>query len=308
MFNSAHIHVGTCRDEGRAILIENQMVRYAPAFAALAANSLASAGRRGDYKSYRVRHQAHGCTQPSAVRDPQMAQATWGSDAGPKMYGGPTLEVRIGDCASSRRFLAEFATFVASFVHHRGTQDGEPPLTPQDYRDSMINRWLAARHGLQATFLWKGTARPVADLLSEMLDECRDELAVLGAARSDLGLITAMLAKRTCQADFVAGLLDRYPDPYLFVSAYGKLMRHWTIFDEWLERAPVLDPMPAPAEETILTEHLAVIGEGTHFYATREAMNFPPPVADALLEQMIERGDIRREVHESRGTLLYRNR
>jgi hypothetical protein len=35
-------------------------------------------------------------------------------------------------------------------------------------------------------------------------------------------------------------------------------------------------------------------------------MFYPPPVADALMEQMIERGVLKREVTPERGTLLYR--
>ncbi len=308
MFNSSHIHVGTLHDESRGILVENQMVKYAPAFAALAANSPATHNLRGEYKSYRVRRQAHGCTTPSSFRDPQTAQATWGTDAGPKLYGGPTLEVRITDCASSRRLLAEFATFIAAFVHYQGTQDGEARLSPQEYKDCMINRWAAARHGLQATFSWNGGAKPVVEVLDEMLDACGAELAALGVKRSDLGLIETMLQKRTCQADYVLKLAERYPDPYGLVSVYSKMMRHWDVFDGYVESAPVLEPRPLLDEEAILAEHLAVIGEGTHFYRSREAMYFPPPVADEIVSRLIEQGAVQREVTERRGTLLHRVR
>lgn len=306
MFNAAHIHVGTLHDESKGIHLENLLVRYAPVFAALAANSPVSRGRAGEFKSYRVREQAHGCTTPSSFRDPNLSQATWGSDAGPKVYGCPTLEVRITDCASSRRLLAEMATFVAAFVHHLGTKVVETRLTPREYRECLTNRWSAAKYGLQATFTWDGGARPVAEILDEMLDACREELAALGVRRADLGIVTQMIEKRTCQADYVLGLVARYPDPYLLASAYGKMVRHWDVFDEYLSAAPTLDPAPLPDDEAILAEHLAQIGEGTHFYRSREAMHYPPPVADAMIEQLIERGLIQREVTQNRGTLLSR--
>lgn len=308
MFNASHIHVGTIHDESAAVGVANQMIRYAPAFAALAANSPVAHGRRGEFKSYRVQHMAHGADQPNSVTDPTLSQQLSWTDACPKLYVVPTLEIRIPDCASSRRFLAEMATFVAAFVHHLGTRDWtERPTLPQ-YQDCLTNRWLAARHGLQATFAWNQEPRPVVVVLNEMLDQCREELAALGVKRSDLTLIHQMLEKRVCQADYVIGLAARYPDPVCLTSAYAKLMRHWTVFDEYLETAPTLDPMPLPNDEEILAEHLALVGDGTHFYCSRDAMHYPPAIADALIERLIEQGTVAHEITESRGVRLSRLR
>src|SRR5262249_13889305 len=141
-----------------------------------------------------------------------------GQRRGAKLYGAPTLEVRIIDCATSRRFLAELATFIAAYLHHRGTQVEERPLSPREYRDRMTNRWAAARFGRQGTFHWDGALRPVAEVLDEMLDECAEALAALGVRRAELHLVNAMIEKRVCQADFVLDLASRYPDPYCLAS------------------------------------------------------------------------------------------
>jgi gamma-glutamyl:cysteine ligase YbdK (ATP-grasp superfamily) len=306
IMDGAHFHVGTLHDETAGLHLENQMLRYAPAFAALAANSPASRSRRGEFKSYRVRDQAHGCTTPITIRDPQLAQNSWGNDASAKLYGAPTLEVRICDCASSRRLLAELAVFIAAFVHHRGTQELESRYTPVDYRDCLTNRWAAARYGLQATFMTEGRPRPVVEILDQMLDECGDELRALGVKRSDLNLLDTMIRKRVCQADLVLDLAERYPDPWCLASAYAKLIRHWDAFDGYLESAAALEPVAAPDEEAILEGHLALIGEGTHFYHSREAMHYPPPAADEIINRMLEQGMIRKEVTPNRGILLSR--
>lgn len=306
MFNASHVHVGTIRDEAAGIHLESRMAKYAPAFAALAANSPVWNGRRGECKSYRVRHRAHGCTVPVQVRDPFMAQSLWGFDAGTKMQGAPTMEVRIADCASSRRLLAEMAVFIAAYVHHQGTRGDEAPVSRREYQDALTNRWAAARDGLQATFCWNEQAKPVVQVLGEMLDECSPELQTLGVARSDLSLINAMLEKRVCQADFVRQLADRYPDDWGFASAHAKLVRHWEVFDEYLQSAAPLEPVPALDKDAILAEHLAFIGEGSHFYCSRDAMHYPPPVADAMIERLIERGAVEREVTARRGILLNR--
>jgi hypothetical protein len=101
-------------------------------------------------------------------------------------------------------------------------------------------------------------------------------------------------------------LAERYPDPYLLASAFGKLFRHWDVFDQYLEKAPTLEPVALPDEEAILAEHLSTIGEDTHFYRTREAMAYPAPAADGMIEEMVRRGVIRREIVAHRGILLSR--
>jgi hypothetical protein len=306
IFNAAHVHVGSIHDESEGIRLENHMLQYVPAMAAMAANSPLSHGRVGEFKSYRVRHLAHGCTRPGSVRDPHFSQSTWGGDASPKLFGAPTMEVRIIDCASSRRLLAEMATFIAAFLHRLGENVPQRRPTRREYRDCLTNRWAAARYGMQATFLWGGKARPVADVLDEMLDQCADALAGLGVKRSGLTLINTMIRKRVCQADFALSLARRYADPYLLTSAYAKMVRHWEACDEYFATAAALEPMPAPDEKAILNEHLTWVGEGTHFYRLRNAMYYPAPLANEIMERMVRRGLVRREVTHDRGMLLHR--
>lgn len=40
------------------------------------------------------------------------------------------------------------------------------------------------------------------------------------------------------------------------------MVRHWEAFDEYLDAAHALDPVPVPDKETVLYEHLTHIGEG----------------------------------------------
>jgi gamma-glutamyl:cysteine ligase YbdK (ATP-grasp superfamily) len=306
MFNSSHIHVGTVTDETLAIHLEADMIPYAAAFGALAANSPFANHRRGEYKSYRVRYDAHRCTTPSSVRTPSLSQAYWGADAGPKVFHHATFEVRIIDCVSSPGLLAEVATFVAAYVHARGRRVTRETPSAEQYERSMVNRWLAARHGLQATFLWDDGPRPVTEILSEMIDDCGLELEALGASRADLPTIDRMLRKRTCQADYLISLADRYPEPWQLGSAMTKSLRHWDAFDRYLEAAPALEPVAAPDRSAILAEHLAVVGEGTHFYNTRAAMHLPPPAADAILQELVADGRIALDTNRDGGMVLHR--
>ena len=308
IYCGSHIHVGTIHDETKAIQLENDLMRFVPAFAALAANSPAAHGMRGEFKSYRIRDVAWHAATPSDWRDPSTTQSDWGRDSQPKIYSKPTVEVRIADCASSRRFLAEFAAFVAAFLHWRGKDVHETQRSADAYKEYLTNRWSASRHGLQATFYWDGKPRPVTDVLAEMLDDCRAELKHVGVKRSDLNVIESMLRKRTCQADFAVSLHDRYPDRWLLTSAYSKLVRQWDIFEEYLEKAKPLEPVPPIDEETILEEHLAYVGESTHFYWLRTAMWYPAPVTDEIIDRLVREGRITRDATETCGMLLHRTR
>ncbi|MEI7833417.1 MAG: glutamate-cysteine ligase family protein [bacterium] len=306
MYSSSHIHVGTITDETMGIRLENQLLRYLPAFAALAANSAVAEGMHGEYKSYRVRYQARGCTRPGSVRQPEFAQCSWGTDACSKLYGVPTLEVRITDCASSRRFLAELGVFVAAFVHQQGTKVSEELPSELQYREFLINRWSAAKYGLQAVFRWDGQYRPVVDVLAEMLDDSTDAQQLLGMRPGDFTLINTMLEKRICQADWALSITRRYEDPYVLASVFGKLLQHWELFDEYVTKAPALDLADAPDDEAVLQIHREMFGEGTHFYRSRDAMNFSPPMADQMLAELESRGLIRRETTRERGIEISR--
>ena len=159
---------------------------------------------------------------------------------------------------------------------------------------------------MQATFHWDGAARPVAEVLDEMLDGCADGLAALGASRPGLGVINGMVHRRVCQADYALTLAERYRDPVLLASAYRKLARHWTAFDEWLETAPTLEPAPLPDERAVLDEHLSHVAAGTHFYRLHWVMHFPAPRRDEIIEQLVREGLITKEFSVKRGTLLHR--
>lgn len=305
MYNSSHIHVGTLHDEIRGMHLESMLLRYVPVFGAIGANSPFAHGYAAEFKSYRILDNAYNCTCPPSIRDPRLAQWSWGTDAGPKVYSAPTLEVRITDCASSRRMLAELAVFTAAFVHTLGEDVTEYKVSEAEYKEYLTNRWMAAKYGLQASFIWDGKAIPVVEIMDEMLDRARPGLKALDADRRDLTVLSAMLQKRTCQADFVLELATRYPDPYCLASVHSKLVRDWEAFEDYISSAPPLDPVAVPTEDEIRRAHLAFVGEGTHFYNLRDVMQYPAPLVDEMMEDFVKRGLVQVDL-TSRGALLSR--
>ncbi|HEY3331894.1 MAG TPA: hypothetical protein VGK19_17820 [Capsulimonadaceae bacterium] len=305
-FNAAHVHVGTMHDESAGVRLEAALARYTPVFAALGANSALWNFEAGPWKSWRVSKLANGCTTPISPRSPHTAQVTWGGDASPKLFGAPTLEVRITDCASSRRLLAELATFTAAFVHHLGTKDISGDVSQTEYMEYINNRWLASRYGMQATFQWDGAPKLVGDIVREMLDECAEALAELKTTVSEFRVLNQMADKRICQADFALDIASRYDEPYCLLGAYAKRLRDWDAFDEYLDNAAALEPAAALTHDDVLRAHEAHIGEGTPFYASRVAMFYPPSEADNVLDELVEAGRIERKVMPDGGIILSR--
>lgn len=305
MYNSSHIHVGTIHDEIRGTYLESRLLRYVPVFGAISANSPFASGHADGFKSYRILHNAHNCSCPPSIRDPRLAQWSWGSDAAPKVYSAPTFEVRITDCASSRRLLAELAVFTAAFVHTVGEDVTECKVTEAEYKEYLTNRWMAAKYGLQASFIWDGKGRPVVEIIDEMLDQAKPGLKALGTDRRDLVLLSTMMQKRVCQADLVLDLAKRYPDPYCLASVHSKLVRDLEAFDNYVESAASLEPVAAPTEDEIRRIHLSFVGEGIHFYDLRDVMYYPAPVVDQMIENFVERGLIQVDI-TPRGALLSR--
>ncbi len=114
--------------------------------------------------------------------------------------------------------------------------------------------------------------------------------------------------RRWAEADMAAELSRRYSEIYQFNSVYSKIARHWEAFDNYLESASPKDPVTAVDEDTVLEEHLALVGNDTHFYRLREAMHLSGPDTEEIIQQLIAEGLISRVVSEARGPLLTRTR
>jgi hypothetical protein len=149
---------------------------------------------------------------------------------------------------------------------------------------------------MQATFSWNGRPQQVGDIVAEMLTQCAPSLADLDARPTDLGVIGKMAEKRLCQADLALEIASRYEDPICLLSAYAKRLRNWNAFEEFLDASPALEPAEPLSRMEVLDEHVRAIGEGTSYYVSRSAMSYPPPQADAVLNELEASGRIVREI------------
>ena len=173
----------------------------------------------------------------------------------------------------------------------------------------LVNRWAAAKYGMQATLFWEGRERPVAEILEELLDYCEPALAALGAARSDLSPLDVLARKRLCQADYVRELAARYPDPHCLTAVMKTLYSDGgSPIDEYMDSASPLDPVPAVDSEKVLTAHLGSIGEMSRPQHLYHIMYMPSAPRDRMLDEMVRRGLLEKETADDRGQLLFQRK
>jgi gamma-glutamyl:cysteine ligase YbdK (ATP-grasp superfamily) len=281
----SHIHVGTVGSTRVAVGVQNAMVPYTAAFAALAANSPVYRGRTGAYKSYRVASFAEGCSTPQAVVRPEMSQWIWGTDVNAKHAWGSTVELRVADCVGMVRLMCELTALAAGMMVHVARHRLDRDIAEDEYREFLINRWRASRHGLQAVFDRDGRRVEVVTLLTEMLDMAQDGMKLLGASVEDLRIVRRMLRKRQTQADFQTALLeldDR--DPYRFTRTMMTVQRDPGAFERYLRTAPTLPALEPEDHDAFLLDLVEV---ETPYHVLLRATPLGPDALDRVLERFV---------------------
>lgn len=284
----AHIHVGTIRDWTAAIRIQNAMARYVPPFAALMANSPVYRRRAGEYKSYRVASFAEWCSAPQAIVDPSFSQPEWGGDVCTKLAWGSTVELRVGDGVGSTRLMCEVVALVAGLMYHVAEHELDKRLSQEGYDAIMVNRWRAAKHGLQAVLTWDGREEPVQTVLTSMVELAEDGMKLLGASRKDLRVVRTMLRKRQTQADFqLAVFAKERGDAHRMTRTMANIQRDRSAFEKYLRRARTLKvETPADYGEDILS----AIEVETPYPLLLRRTTLAPAALDGILDRFVRDG------------------
>ncbi|MDO9575650.1 MAG: hypothetical protein Q7J55_03900 [bacterium] len=283
-----HVHMGSIYDFPVATGIADVLIKYAPCFAALASNSpIWGTDLKREFKSYRVLRYADYTSSVRRISREGIAQFFWLDDVCVKTDIHSTIELRIGDSASSEESTKQYVAFVIAFVIgflKKNTQKFSKNL----YIEYIENRFQAARYGLQARFTWDGKDRDVVDILWDMMD-IADFKAI---DCSGLGLIEEMLQKRQTQADFCLFIHKFHSDVFEFTRELANLTEKGGVFCEYLNIAPQLPSLePLRIDDFILS----YITKETPISYIYELLNLPYNVLTERLKRLIKEGKIIRE-------------
>ncbi len=283
-----HVHMGSIYDFSVATRIADVLIKYAPCFSALASNSpIWGTDLKREFKSYRVLRNADYNSTVRRISREGIAQFFWGDDVCVKTDIHSTIELRIGDSASSEELTKQYVAFVIAFVIgflKKNTQRFSKNL----YIEYIENRFQAARYGLQARFTWDGKDRNVVDILWDMMDTA--DFKAIGC--NGLGLIEEMLQKRQTQADFCLFIHKFHGDVFELTRELGNLTGRENAFRDYLSKAPQLPSLePLRIDDFILS----YITKETPISYIYELLNLPYGVLTERLAKLIKEGKIIRE-------------
>jgi len=292
-----HTHIGSVHNYSDATFLANAMTPYIPALAALMANSPVWASLSGEYKSYRILRHADRCSVPRRISDPDFAYGSWGDDTSVKIGSKPTIELRIADGSSFPSIACEYIAFSSSFLFGLAETKVKLP-TKEDYIESNLNRWRAAKDGLQSTFIFKGRRESVCDILGDMLKIAQPNLARIGCR--ELKLIPMMLEKRQTQADMQSLIFKQTKDSHSFSRQMANILKDTTAFEKYLKMAPVLEALELlNIEEFILSK----IGIETPYKELYDLLRLPHNILQDRLNLLEKKGRIKIEMTPEKGEL-----
>ena len=299
----SHIHIGTITDFTKATRIANTMMKYVPCLVSLACNSPFSRFEIGEFKSYRVIYNAEWCSFPIEMRIPQFSRGGWGEDVQVRLPRKPTIEIRCLDSASDIGLMEEYTALLSGLLYGVLKREKETKKEKDVIKWYSINRFRAAKYGLQAMFHWDGEEKPVSDIFSDIFSIAQEGLEVFGASLDDLSIIKRMLKKRQTQADFLLMLTELDKDPLsLFKTITNTLLKE-DVFKTYLKKAKQLPlKKPLSLEDFILTK----ITKDVPYFHLYLLSPLPPFYLNRILNKLEKTGRITKRILPYEGRVYSR--
>jgi gamma-glutamyl:cysteine ligase YbdK (ATP-grasp superfamily) len=300
-----HIHTGSWESTEGLFELANNLIPYAPCFAALSVNSplwgTSPLNPPLSVKSYRIKHHAQLMSPPS-YSDPAFSFLSWEPDITVKFLSHPTIELRICDTPLSYEFANELTAFVSSFIIELKKHPIQ--FNKKTYIEGIDNRLRAMKDGLQALFLWKEKEREVTDILKEMIKIAEPTLKKIGY--NDLPLIKRMLFLKQTQADLLSFLFKHYKGDVIDFTNYLSSGLNWLDdpFKTYLAFAPELKTKELMDIDEYL---LSMIGKRSKYGSLYDVLHQPTKEFEKRIWKLKENNLIDITFDEEKG-LLFSNR
>ena len=279
----SHIHIGTVTDFTDATRIANGMIKYVPCLIALACNSPFSRFDIGEFKSYRIIYNAEWCSFPIEMRIPHLARGGWGEDVQVRLPRKPTIEIRCLDSTSVINLMEEYVALSAGLMYGVGMRMKKIKEEKDIMKWQAINRFRAAKDGLQAIFHWDGEEKPVSEIFPEIFSLANEGMKIFGASQDDLKITKRMIKKRQTQADFLLMFTELDRDPVSLFKTISNVLSVENAFKEYLRKAKKL-----PVKKPLLMEDfiLSKITKDVPYFHLYLITPFPPFYLNKILKRL----------------------
>ncbi|MCK5832817.1 hypothetical protein KAH81_04005 [bacterium] len=294
-----HVHFGSIESFEQAAIIYNRIMPFTPAFVALASSS---PSLDGNFKSYRVKLDACGCSQPMTLIDPELSYGHWGSDICIKYPDKATVELRSNDSQPDPQTMCQIATLyigLCAALLDSDTVPFEPNLI-----DYGVNRLNACINGMQATFRLKGKMIGISEIVREyILPMAAKGLRNWGLPDNGFSQIESMCEKRISPADWISELTSGIRDPWMFIGEMTRIYSRGSSFGKWLETAETRQEKAFTEPEEIL---LGSLGVNTPLCFAFQSLPWPRTHTERLADKLVEKGLIRKHLGKKNEILLDR--
>jgi len=276
-----HIHAGSFESYRNAVETHNRLAPFVPAFIALAASCPSLDGK---FKSLRMSHSAHNCSNPMTIICPEEGRHLWGTDVCLKYPDKPTLELRAADSQPAPELMCEIGALylgLAVCLANREKAPFEPNII--EYGKNRMN---AVQKGMASTFIIEGEEMTASKMILDYVIPLAIEgLADFGTPGGPFELAELMADKRLSVADWVKAITPTGTDKF---RAAGEMTRVFNAGADpigWLESA-----QPQEAVDCIPVEGhiLEIVDKETPVGHVFSGLPLPRTYIERILSEMAD--------------------
>ncbi len=281
-----HIHAGSLTSFADIAELHNRMMPFVPALIAIMSSSPSA---DGNYRSLRMKHNAHSCSNPMTFMKPEHSLERWGTDVCIKYPYKPTLEFRAADSQPTPAMMVEMGALYLGLAV--GLSRLKKPPFAANILEYGLNRMNAVRNGMRATFRFGDSEITASEIVLEhILPLAAESLDTFGAPDGPFGIIEKMAKSRISVSDWIEKIIPAGIDR---IRASGEMTRAyisgvdpvgWLVSQGRRKALPYEDPD---------NELLDAVGIGTPLGHIYTSLPLPRAFVEKLVSKMVEKGKLR---------------
>ncbi len=232
-----HVHAGSFESYHNIVETHNRMVPFVPALIALASSAPSSDGR---FKSMRMAHSAHNCSNPMALICPKEGRHLWGTDVCIKYPEKPTLELRASDSQPSPELMCEIGALYLGLAVRLANSD--KPVFEPNVIEYGKNRMNAVQNGMASTFRVEEREITASKIILDYIIPLAIEgLADFGTPEGPFALAGMMAEKRLSASDWVEAVTPVGTDKFRAAGEITRVFNAGIDPVEWIKNAQQRD-------------------------------------------------------------------
>jgi len=232
-----HVHAGSFESYHNIVETHNRMVPFVPALIALASSAPSSDGR---FKSMRMAHSAHNCSNPMALICPNEGRHLWGTDICIKYPEKPTLELRASDSQPSPELMCEIGALYLGLAVSLANSD--KPVFEPNVIEYGKNRMNAVQNGMASTFRVEEREITASKMIQDYIIPLAIEgLADFGTPEGPFALAGMMAEKRLSASDWVEAVTPVGTDKFRAAGEITRVFNAGVDPVEWIKNAQQRD-------------------------------------------------------------------